>query len=36
MRNGNGFTEVITYILPSKQKGEILFEAARTCGLVET
>ena len=29
--NGNGFNEVIMYILPSKQEREILFEATRTC-----
>ena len=31
MRTGNGFNEVIMYILPSKQESEILFEASRTC-----
>ena len=31
MRTGNGFNKVIIYILPSKQKREILFEATRTC-----
>ena len=31
MRTGNGFNTVIMYILPSKQEGEILFEATRTC-----
>jgi len=36
MRNGNGFTKEIIKILPSKQKREILFEATRTCGFVET
>ena len=36
MRTGNGFNTVIMYILPSKQEREILFEAARTCVLVET
>ena len=35
-RTGNGFNTVIMYILPSKQEREILFEAARTCVLVET
>ena len=30
MRTGDGFNK-ITYILPSKQKREILFEATRTC-----
>ena len=28
---GNGFNEVIMYVLPSKQEREILFEATRTC-----
>ena len=36
MRTGNGFNTVIMYILPSKQEREILFEATRTCALVET
>ena len=36
MRTGNGFNTVIMYILSSKQEREILFEAARTCVLVET
>jgi len=36
MRNGNGCTKVVMYILPSKQEREIPFEATRTCGLVET
>ena len=30
MRTGNGFNKVIMYILPSKLKREILFEATRT------
>ena len=30
-RTGNGFNKVITYILPSRQEREILFEATRTC-----
>ena len=29
-KTGNGFNKVIMYILPSKQKREILFEATRT------
>ena len=31
MRASNGCNKVIMYILPSKQKREILFEATRTC-----
>ena len=31
MKIGNGFNKVIMYILPSKEKREILFEATRTC-----
>ena len=31
IRTGNGLNKVIMYILPSKQKREILFEATRTC-----
>ena len=31
MGTGNGLNKVIMYILPSKQKREILFEAVRTC-----
>ena len=30
-RTGSGFNKVIMFILPSKQEGEILFEATRTC-----
>ena len=29
MSTGNGFNKVIMYILPSRQEGEILFEATR-------
>ena len=36
MRTSNGFIKVIMYILPSKRKREILFEATRTLRLVET
>ena len=36
MSTGDGFNKVIMYILPSKQEREILFEATRTCALVET
>ena len=31
MRSGNGFNTVIMYNFPSRQEGEILFEATRTC-----
>ena len=31
MKTGNGLNKVIMYILPSKQKREILLEATRTC-----
>ena len=31
MRTDNGFNKVIMYIIPSKQEGEILFEATRAC-----
>ena len=31
MRTSNGFNKVILYILPAKQKREILLEATRTC-----
>ena len=36
MRTSNEFIKVIMYILPSKRKREILFEATRTLRLVET
>ena len=31
MRTGNGLNKVTMYILPSKQKRKMLFEATRTC-----
>ena len=31
MSAGNGFNNVIMYILPSRQEREMLFEATRTC-----
>ena len=35
MSTGNGFNKVIMYIIPSRQKSEILFEATRTCVWLE-
>ena len=35
MSTDNGFNKVIMYILPSRQEREILFEATRTCVLLE-
>ena len=35
MSTGNEFNKVIMYILPSRQEREILFEATRTCVLLE-